>query len=235
MTLTFDGTTNQNITLSNSGSLLGLTNASFLFWINITSLPFSNNYIFAKYSVNIADEFGWISSTSTFGGSKIELAEDFSTQPGSWYATAPTTGTLGHVAITYNRTSTTNDPVFYVNGSLASVTESVTPSGSARSGTGSQATVGAYTGQHSFAGGLHSFCIYNRILSATEILDAYNSRKAIPTYNGLVFAPDLRGAAGGVDEGDTLGATNYIRDRISGATGTPSGSPVFAADNYLNY
>jgi hypothetical protein len=77
--------------------------------------------------------------------------------------------------------------------------------------------------------------IYNRILSPAEILDAYNSRLAIPNYNGLVFAPDLRGAAGGVVDGATLAAGNVIRDHISGASGVPNGSPVLVADNYLNY
>jgi hypothetical protein len=82
---------------------------------------------------------------------------------------------------------------------------------------------------------MYSFLTYNRILTPAEILDAYNSRLAIPNYNGLVFAPDLQGAAGGVADGSTLAAGNVVRDHISGVSGVPTGSPVLRADNYLNY
>ena len=55
----------------------------------------------------------------------------------------------------------------------------------------------------------------------------------IPSYKGLIFAPALYGAAGATVDGDTLSGTDYIYDHISGAQGTPAGSPVFRADNYL--
>ena len=41
-----------------------------------------------------------------------------------------TPGTMYHVAVTYDRSSTTNDPVFYIDGVSKAVTERSSPSGS---------------------------------------------------------------------------------------------------------
>jgi hypothetical protein len=70
-------------------------------------------------------------------------------------------------------------------------------------------------------------------MPASEISDAFNSRKAIPTYRGLVFCIDFRGTAGGIHDGNTLAESNKIRDIVSGAEGTPKNLPLFIADTYL--
>lgn len=78
---------------------------------------------------------------------------------------------------------------------------------------------------------MYSVLIYNRVLSAAEILSAALSKKFIPTWGGLVFAPNLNGPAGGLADGATMAAGNTIRDLVSGATGTPNLSPVFKTNN----
>ncbi|MEW6400816.1 MAG: hypothetical protein AB1649_03395, partial [Chloroflexota bacterium] len=84
-------------------------------------------------------------------------------------------------------------------------------------------------------GRIYSFLVYNRILSAAEIAEAYNSRLWIPNRNGLIFAPVLFGAKDlQTFDGATLAAGNTITDHISGAIGTPAGSPVGWGDTVLN-
>jgi len=66
------------------------------------------------------------------GTTNLRIEAGFDTQHGSW--TFPCgTGAWNHVAVTYDNSSTSNDPVAYVNGSSVSVTEINTPSGSASS------------------------------------------------------------------------------------------------------
>ena len=153
------------------------------------------------------------------------------TTSGVWYATYNNAIT-NQIVVTYDASSTANDPIIYANGAALSITENTAPAGAELTNTTNY--IGTQPGFNAVAATIYSCLTYNRIFTATEVLDSYNSRNAIPTYNGLVFAPDLRGAVG-VDDGDTLGATNYMRDFVDGVTGTPSGSPVFVADTYLNW
>jgi hypothetical protein len=142
-------------------------------------------------------------------------------------------------SVTYDRTNVSNNPTFYLNGAGIDITEITAPSGSASTGTTNSFLLGdpksTTPEYYSIDGKMASCLVYNRILSAQEILDAYNSRLAIPTYRGLVFAPNLAGAAGGVGDGSELAAANTITDVISGTRGVPAGSPILRADTVLTY
>lgn len=126
----------------------------------------------------------------------------------------------------------------YINGAEVSpYLAQDTTSGTRRSETGGVLVVGNnFGGTQGHDGLISSVLLYNRILSATEIADAYASKLAIPTYRGLIFAPQLQGAAGlQVFDGATLGASNTIADIVTGTLGVPTGSPTGKADTYLNY
>lgn len=151
-------------------------------------------------------------------------------------------GNLGLVCASYDNSSTGNDPSFYVNGVASGVTEIVTPSGSlmdyateyiptTKIGT-SNTNIGS---SPQFDGIVHKVLVYNRILTAAEILDMYNSRGASYPRNGLVSCPMLYGAKGlQVADGVTLAAGNTIIDPCSGAVGVPTGSPVMVGEQYLS-
>lgn len=93
----------------------------------------------------------------------------FSTQVGIWSIPYPTAGELFHWIVTFNAGATTNDPIWYVNGSSVSITERLAPTGTARAD-------GAYLylGNNSpgFTSGWDGKLLYirywNRILTATE-------------------------------------------------------------------
>ena len=69
--------------------------------------------------------------------------------------------------------------------------------------------------------------IYNRSLSSDEVAELYNSRCQRVVMDGLVFWPEMDGAAGlSSFDGATLSSANTIIDRISGVQGVPSGSPI---------
>lgn len=228
MPVSFDGSQAQRLewVVSNFPS-----QRSYLTWMEIDSLPVSGSRaIFYKTNSDgsVVDERIAFASTS------LQFFTERSITDGTWqYSSAIPTGIV-LLCITYDDSSVSNDPTIYINGSSVTVVESTTPSGTLNSNTywslGDKPAAGAIV---SIVGEMLSFCVYNRILSAAEIADAYNSRLAIPTYRGLVFAPNLAGAAGGVGDGSALSSTNYIIDPISGAQGTPSGSPVLRAETYL--
>jgi len=139
--------------------------------------------------------------------------------------------------VAYDNSLTTNDPVIYINGVSQTVTETATPTGTSGSDASSYLVFSsAGVSGYEFYGKLEQALIYNRILSAGEILDIHNSRKAIPDWRGLVFAPHLCGAAGVTPfNGAVLGTSNTIKDLVSGAAGAPTGSPIGRADTYLDF
>lgn len=100
----------------------------------------------------------------------IALLCSWTSADGAWRMPAPSLNTWAHVAVTYDRTSTSNDPLMYLNGASQTVTEFITPTGS--NDTISRIPIiGSYGGsdQH-FAGRIAETGFWNStILTANEI------------------------------------------------------------------
>lgn len=226
--------TGQYINWSTPSLIQNMAERTIMGWINPSSIN-NGNGIASSGSLTPPAEF-WevVLSNNKLG---FQAGWTFS---GFWRSdTSISTDAWTHFAVTYDKSSVLNDPLIYINGDADLVTEVSSPSGTYLSGTGGSFYLGAsLTGgvNKSFVGKIACFYVIPRILSAAEIADAYNSRLAIPNYNGLVFAPNLVGAKGlQTFDGATLSSSNTMIDNISGAVGTPSGNPVGAADTYLTY
>ncbi len=217
--------------------VVGLTAKSVLIWY----YHLANQSGGAFFTINDGTGTDSDEYTQLVGGAGAATTLDFlaswTSGPGVW---RPTTGfltinTMFLVGFTYDGSSSANNAIAYVNGSSVSVTRIATPSGTFKTGTGSDFYIGSngISGTTNPNGRIVSLCYYNRILSATEIADAYANKLAFPISRGLVFAPDLSGASGGVVDGSTLTSSNLITDIVSGARGTPNGSPVLRADTFL--
>lgn len=174
-----------------------------------------------RYAINLDGATGKYNLTVRWSGATAQWVID----------TAPSTGAWHLIGFTYNNSSTTNDPVAYVDGVSVAFTETVAPSGTYANGTTNTLDVGSAA---SIDGRVATSLIYNVILSATEWADAFASKLAIPTARGLVFAPQLW-QRGEVGQGGTLTASHTISDWASGGLGTPSGSPLFSQDTYLTF
>jgi hypothetical protein len=236
MGVTFNDTNTQHIDFGSVPGAVGLTQKSCLIWFYPTAVPADAQTLFFVFESGsgVDDYFPFLLSPANEAG-KIGISSLWSGATAFWKTTnvVISANNLYHIAVTYDGSLTTNDPLFYVNGASQAVTEVTAPSGTLRTGTASNLFLGDPVFDP-ITGHILSVCYYNRILSAAEIAEAYASRKAIPSYRGLVFAPQLWGAAGlQTFDGATLGASNKIRDLISGAEGTPSGSPVGRGETYL--
>lgn len=236
MAIDFTNSIGQNVNFGSLSGAIGLSVKSLLCWLYIDSASSSAKeaFVISASSPNEALFLIIDYGNGTGDAGKLTFLQYFTTQNGEWYSTNDvlTAASLNFIGITYDATSVTNDPVIYVNGSSVGITERTAPSGSVRSGTSSVLYVGGVG--PSIDGKIASLCYYNRILSASEIADAYASKLAIPTWRGLVFAPQLH-QRGEVGEGGTLTASHTIACAISGALGQPSGSPLHRQDAYLTY
>lgn len=215
-------------------AIRSLQNKTIMMWVYLDGVG-ANHYYFRTGTTGAVPESFILSDN---GAGKLVFSAHWSISDGQWTTNAAiSTGVLHLIAVTYGNSSTANDPIIYVDGSPVAFTENFTPSGSYVTGLADLHLGGAAApiSDASVDGRDFTFLIYDRILSASEILDAWNSHLLIPNYNGLVFAPNLCGAGGvQVFGGATLAAGNKITDLITGEMGTPSGSPLGVLDTVLN-
>ncbi|QQR78689.1 MAG: LamG domain-containing protein [Candidatus Moraniibacteriota bacterium] len=84
--------------------------------------------------------------------------------------------TWTHICLSYNDSSTTNDPAFYINGALVSSTETVAPSGTPNSDATFVGAIGSYgNGLNDFFDGkIDEVRVYNRVITSAEVTQLYN-------------------------------------------------------------
>jgi hypothetical protein len=143
-----------------------------------------------------------------------------------------------HIAITIDGTSITKYPVLYVNNTV--IANPTPVSGSGRTyNTGNNFDLYINAAVASTANTdveiYGSVCLYNRVLSTSEIADAYANKLAVPTTTGLAFAAQLQGCAGDVGDGGTLSSSNTVANITNGVLGVPNGTVVFRQDAKLTY
>jgi hypothetical protein len=217
---------NAYINFGTNSAISNLVQKTIIAWMNVTTL--GTNCVLAKSAW-----WGFYHRVSTYN---LYFTQGFNITSGEWYiSTAAPTGALTQIAVAYDNSSLANDPIFYLNGAVKSTLEKTTPSGVDVYDTGTDLSALGYpSAGYGLQGIGYDVKLYNRILSAAEILDDYNARCHILNDNGLVFHAMLDGAAGvNPFDGATLAAGNTLADRINGAVGVPSGSPVGVADPYL--
>ncbi len=89
---------------------------------------------------------------------------------GKWSIAKPTTGSWHHIGVTFDGSSTANNPLIYLNGASQAVTERSTPAGSSNAPDGT-VTIGQATGGgQNFDGRMAEFAWWDRILTANEML-----------------------------------------------------------------
>lgn len=241
---------NDYIEFANSPSMDGIHQQLWMAWVKLNSAGQSSPG--PQYNGSISGKLlgGGISSTSyptytTPFTDVFSYSKSLATTGGLWVTpdNSLVVGTIQHFAAFYDDTSVLNDPTLWVNGISVAVREIITPSGSPADDSGTDMTVGGSSeySEYSVDGIVYSTVELNVSgLSAARIAsivtDAYNSRRVHPVQQAIVFDPDLCSSAGIQSfDGATLAAGNTITDIVSGALGTPSGSPLGVADTVLNF
>ena len=128
---------------------------------------------------NIISKTKWYLAISNESGgvSKIRFSYQFSGDDASWVSTTTQVpnNTWTHIAITYDASSTSNEPIIYVNRSVVEISAS-TPTGTRDTDVGSDMIVGAFfNGIWEWDGFLDDVRLYSNTLTATNIDGIYNS------------------------------------------------------------
>lgn len=104
-------------------------------------------------------------------------AADWSGSQGAWSFSAAliTTGLPFHHIVTYDDSSTTNDPVVYLNGKTIALTEVVTPAGARNTDAATLNIGNSFGTTHSWKGTIFYVRMWDRCITATEARSLYTN------------------------------------------------------------
>ena len=151
----------------------------------------------------------------------LRIGYRWSTTVGTWKTpdSSIAIDTWYHVFASYNRGSTTNDPVCYLNGVLQTLTETATPVGTAKTGVDVFRAGTNVALAEDYTGLIASIDYFNTIVSAGFVTQLMYSPHSIS--DGLVLAWALWGDS---PEPDFSGGGET--GTVSGATTSTDGPPV---------
>ena len=158
-------------------------------WIFPTSLPPSGEYVYI-----IDFSYGDITLYVDPAGRLLFQCKAWSTTNGVWYTATDVikTSQWQHIVAVYDATSTTKNPVVYVDGVSISLTESTTPAGTYSTFAGSECAIGniAQGGvDRGFDGLIAQVGVWNQLLPEGEVSALYEAYKGVYNTIGGVYTP----------------------------------------------
>ena len=174
--LAFDGS-DDYVDLTSDAELddLFVGTATVMAWISPASWG-GNGYgrIFDKSSSPSATGDGWAIRLNKDNGG-LNFGQGFTTKRGWWRFAESSIDfdTWQHIALAYDASSTSNDPIVYMNGNPVAVTRVDAPSGDVRSDAMLDLRLGSHASAvfNVFDGSIDDARIYDRLLSAAEIAE----------------------------------------------------------------
>lgn len=226
---------NQKISYGTPSAVQGLSKKSICFWIKDAGVAGVSNTASLAELVGTGTNENWTIALNS--DNRIDITFRWSTTTGVWHVSGLSFSSgVFFAVIEYDNGSTANNPVVYFDGVSKTVTRDTAPVGTYSSGTTNTFNVGQVNGSSGYSYIVEDLRVYNRLLSAGEVLTLYASGS--PTNieandNGLVFNDLLMYATGitGLPFSGTMINTNIFYDRMAGKTGTPNvAGPIAVAD-----
>jgi len=186
MAWNFDGS-NDSLTNNNGVSNIDVAAFSIGGWVYMNAQPTGGETLLMTASSissgNSAVNFSGRPPNSS--GWKMQFNYRFSSTEGEWeYNTDLNTGQWYHVTITFDRSSTSNNPIIYVDGSSVTVNELEAPVGTGHSGNDSVSFGENVGASGDLDGRIAEVFFYNRIISAAEAYTLYRGSPGM-IVNGL--------------------------------------------------
>ena len=220
----FDGT-NDNVDFASDASIDGFTSQTIAFWAQNDA----GNNVFDVWANKWTDDVtntGWRVTRNSFNTpDSIQFLRNFIGSIAEWYGGDWGTG-LTHIVITYDNTSTANDPIIYQDGSIVSLTEVTAPVGTANSDASSTLRIGeAGDGSADADGRIMAFCYDNAIWSAAQVNRARwwgTPGGGVEVYHPM-WISDLTNKGTATANGTATGTTVASLPRVERCWGTMMG------------
>lgn len=226
------------INCGSDASLDNLVTYTITAWIYPRTLgEGSLGRVYGKETTNSGPLLIMVSSYNV--ANNLILQHNRATVDGAWRTptNAITLNAWQHVAVTYDGSSTANNPAIYINGTSQTVTTLFTPSGALISDAAASARIGnTADGSCTFDGFISDVRVYNRVLSANEISGIASSKlKYNSNTTGLIAYWPMDDRADG-----SSGDAQTFRDRAginngTGADGANNTGLTGTAESVLSY
>ncbi len=222
----FDGT-NDNIQNLNGLSGIDVTTRTVFLWgnpdiVGVTHVMFQTASTFS--GGNSAD------SIIPQSGDVWQYAYRWSSSSGFWNFGTVTADTWTSLGCDYNKSSTTNDPNCYENGTLQTETETSTPAGTAKGGVDSIRMGENVGGGGDFDGREAHFSFWDVALSTNEELALFHGVPPLVIRDqNLQFYYSL--------DGNNSPENEHVQQAlgtVTGATKFAGNPPVMLVENYLS-
>ena len=175
---------------------------------------------------------------------KLRFIHLFSGTNGDWTSdsNALTLDAWHFVVVTYDNTSTSNAPVFYIDGQSVTVNEDAAPTGTADSDAGQDFKIGNnWNATITFDGHICEAMVFDRILSAEEVQRMYRAPSENPTLTDLTVNGDTilagnvfltQGTDSIISRGTADGAdSQFTQINGGGGGGNARGAEILLAGN----
>jgi hypothetical protein len=161
---------------------------------------------------------------------------------GAWYGNVGfAIGSWQHLLVIYNHSSVSNDPVFYLNGTLYTTVETITPSGTIKPEVGCNFMIGNIkTATIDYNSPIHARIfdvrVYNMdaaVLTGAQLATAlYNAGTPDESVakDGIVFQAFSAYADRPFSAGHALTSTERLVENAMRSVGIPHGSPTIRAN-----
>ncbi|NTV30969.1 DUF2341 domain-containing protein [candidate division WWE3 bacterium] len=185
--VTFDGI-DDNINAGSPTALDNLNMVTVAAWINPTSYGEGGFGRIVDKGTDPVSSSGWGLFVCSDGGilcnnNSLGFFINFGGANWGWWSTPTNSISLSqwtHVAVVYNRSSASNDPIFYINGKLVSTTENNTPATSASDDSSRDVIIGSRSAtDRTFTGTIDDVRIYNYPLSQLQVQTALNDNASV--------------------------------------------------------
>ena len=174
------------VDLGSPSSLDDTTQKTIEMWVKLNALTGSGNSL----GSHLINKGSWFIATDP-ANNRMIFAQNFSTTNGRWSFPLITTGAWHNIFITYDSSSTANNPVVYVDGVLQTVTRYSTPAGTKVADASSNLYLGRDPANDRRVNGIiDEVRISNSIRTADEAVNSYRLGN-LNTINKTITTNDL--------------------------------------------
>jgi hypothetical protein len=170
MARSFDGTDDNLVVPDNTVPAIDADDMTFACWMQKAVQPAGAQFAYLTITQNGGlGRAAFRISVPLVAGFRLDWIQLFTGTSGLWQTGDLALDTRQHLAVTYNRSATTNDPTVYVNGVVVSTTETTSPVGSAQAGGDTIKSGEGPTGVSDFEGRMSHQVAHAAIFTAADV------------------------------------------------------------------